>query len=217
MKKATFMVGLICLLAVPAAADICGDANGDQAINIGDPVFLITYIFKDGPAPEPLASGDVNLDGTVNIGDAVFLINHIFKGGPEPCPDPLGNVVGVDGCKGMEYGLEGGAAPVLECIEYQYDQGTLHLTHINAEFNCCIETVHALIAVSDGDITIYEVEYFGNGFPCYCICNFDVDIDIAYLPVGTYTIYIDMLEGTPTPIEFTVDLGSQPSGIYCVE
>ncbi|MEZ5359894.1 MAG: dockerin type I domain-containing protein [Candidatus Zixiibacteriota bacterium] len=61
-----------------------GDANGDGTINIGDAVYLITYIFKGGPAPEPLAAGDADCNGSCNIGDAVFLINYIFKGGPEP-------------------------------------------------------------------------------------------------------------------------------------
>jgi len=64
---------------------VCGDANGDQQINIVDPVYLISYIFKGGPAPDPLEAGDVNCDGAVNIADAVYLINHIFKGGPAPC------------------------------------------------------------------------------------------------------------------------------------
>lgn len=63
---------------------IAGDANGDDVINIGDPVFLINYIFKGGPAPDPHDSGDANCDDTVNIGDAVFLINYIFGGGPPP-------------------------------------------------------------------------------------------------------------------------------------
>lgn len=64
---------------------ICGDADGSGSVNVGDAVFLINYIFKGGPAPDPLESGDANCDGAVNIGDAVYLINYIFKGGPEPC------------------------------------------------------------------------------------------------------------------------------------
>jgi hypothetical protein len=63
----------------------CGDANGDARINIGDAVYLINYIFKGGPAPDPLEAGDANCDYAVNIGDPVYLINYIFKGGPEPC------------------------------------------------------------------------------------------------------------------------------------
>ena len=63
----------------------CGDANGDGQINVGDAVYLINYVFKSGPAPNPIEAGDANCDGDVNVGDAVYLINYIFKGGPEPC------------------------------------------------------------------------------------------------------------------------------------
>jgi M6 family metalloprotease-like protein len=69
---------------------LCGDANGDGTVNVGDAVYLINYIFKGGPAPDPLCSGDANGDGVVNIADAVYLINYIFKGGLPPvvpcCP-----------------------------------------------------------------------------------------------------------------------------------
>ncbi|MCP4566750.1 MAG: hypothetical protein GY841_04115 [FCB group bacterium] len=64
---------------------VCGDANGDDAINVGDAVYLINYIFKSGPAPEPLEGGETNCDGAINVGDAVYLINYVFKSGPEPC------------------------------------------------------------------------------------------------------------------------------------
>jgi hypothetical protein len=71
--------------------DICdwryGDPNRDDAINISDAVYLIAYIFKCGPEPDPIESGDANCDNRVNIADVVFLINYIFAGGPEPsCP-----------------------------------------------------------------------------------------------------------------------------------
>jgi hypothetical protein len=61
-----------------------GDANGDGDVNIGDAVSLINYIFKGGPAPDPIDAGDSDCDAAVNIGDAVYLINYIFKGGPAP-------------------------------------------------------------------------------------------------------------------------------------
>ncbi len=66
---------------------ICGDVNGDLAVNILDIVYLIDYKFKGGPAPEIMESADVNNDGSVNILDIVYLIDYKFKGGPEPsCP-----------------------------------------------------------------------------------------------------------------------------------
>jgi hypothetical protein len=64
---------------------VCGDANGDAAVNISDAVSLIAYIFAGGPAPSPLLAGDANCDSAVNISDAVYLIAYIFAGGPAPC------------------------------------------------------------------------------------------------------------------------------------
>jgi hypothetical protein len=61
-----------------------GDANNDNAINVGDAVYLINHIFKGGPAPTAWKAGDANCDGLVNVGDAVRLINHVFKGAPSP-------------------------------------------------------------------------------------------------------------------------------------
>jgi len=63
---------------------ICGDANGDGKINVGDAVFLINYVFKNGPEPNPKCAGNTNGDASVNVGDAVYLINYVFKGGPAP-------------------------------------------------------------------------------------------------------------------------------------
>ena len=71
-------------IVLQLAAFILGDANFDGTINVGDPVYLVTYIFKNGPTPVPYASGDANSDGSINIGDAVFLINYIFHSGPPP-------------------------------------------------------------------------------------------------------------------------------------
>ena len=68
-----------------ACSPLCGDANGDWHINIGDAVYLINFIFKLGPAPVSTYAGDPNADGRVNIGDAVYLINYIFKSGSSPC------------------------------------------------------------------------------------------------------------------------------------
>jgi hypothetical protein len=61
-----------------------GDANADHAVNVGDAVYLINYIFKHGPAPLLPNLADVNGDCKINVGDAVHLINYIFKSGPPP-------------------------------------------------------------------------------------------------------------------------------------
>lgn len=64
---------------------VCGDANGDGIVNVGDPVYIINYVFKDGPPPDPLVAGNSNCDDDINVGDAVYLINFVFKNGPKPC------------------------------------------------------------------------------------------------------------------------------------
>jgi hypothetical protein len=77
--------------------DICdcipGDANGDlwppppyTGVNVGDAVYMINYVFKGGPEPEPypVCSADANGDCAGNVGDAVYIINYVFKGGPPP-------------------------------------------------------------------------------------------------------------------------------------
>lgn len=67
---------------------VCGDADSDGSINVGDVVFLVQYIFGGGPAPVPLIAGDADSDGSINIADAVFLINYIFSHGSAPCNPP---------------------------------------------------------------------------------------------------------------------------------
>ncbi len=61
-----------------------GDANGDQTIDLADVVFLINYLYKEGPAPDPLDSGDANCDEVVDLSDVVYLINYLYKEGPPP-------------------------------------------------------------------------------------------------------------------------------------
>ena len=69
---------------------LCGDANGDDAVNVADAVYTIGYIFAGGTEPVPYEAGDCDCSGSINITDAVYLIAFIFGGGPSPC-DPDGD------------------------------------------------------------------------------------------------------------------------------
>lgn len=70
-----------------------GDANRDGKKSVSDVVFLINYLFKGGPAPDPVDLGDVNfcntnppvLPGQPTVADVVYLVNYLFKGGHAPC------------------------------------------------------------------------------------------------------------------------------------
>jgi hypothetical protein len=51
---------------------------------LSDLVGLISYLYRSGPAPNPLERGDVNCDGRIDLGDVVYLITYLYKGGPSP-------------------------------------------------------------------------------------------------------------------------------------
>ena len=70
---------------------IPGDANLDCAIDLGDLLRLISYLFRGGLCPQPMKAGDVNCDCVVDLGDLLYLISYLYKGGlpPKPgCVDP---------------------------------------------------------------------------------------------------------------------------------
>ena len=62
-----------------------GDLTGDGQVDIGDVIFLVNYLYRSGPAPNPPDIGDVNCDGTTDLGDIVYLVNYLYQNGPPPC------------------------------------------------------------------------------------------------------------------------------------
>jgi hypothetical protein len=73
-----------------SCCDIRGDIDDSgDAPDVSDLVYLVNYMFKQGPQPPCLEEADVNGDGgTINIGDLVYLVNYMFKEGPDPVPCP---------------------------------------------------------------------------------------------------------------------------------
>lgn len=65
----------------------CGDPTADGLINLGDLIYLVSYLYKSGPAPEPLCRGDANCDEVVNVSDVVRLINYLYRSDLPPCFD----------------------------------------------------------------------------------------------------------------------------------
>jgi serine protease AprX len=70
--------------AVVIGGAMRGDANGDGKYNVGDAVYIVTYVFRSGPAPATVEAGDANSDLSIDVGDAVYLVNYIFRNGPAP-------------------------------------------------------------------------------------------------------------------------------------
>jgi hypothetical protein len=73
---------------VEEAQYLCGDVdNNGTGPDISDLVYLVNYMFKQGPDPVVEEAADVNSSGGIDIQDLVYLVNYMFKQGPEPdCP-----------------------------------------------------------------------------------------------------------------------------------
>ncbi|MDH3938767.1 MAG: M28 family peptidase, partial [candidate division Zixibacteria bacterium] len=68
---------------------ICGDIDHSGGLpDISDLVYLVDYMFTDGPPPAVMESADVNNSGgDIDIADLVYLVDFMFTDGPPPvCP-----------------------------------------------------------------------------------------------------------------------------------
>ena len=61
-----------------------GDSDSDNFYTLNDIVYLVNYLFKEGPAPNPIEIGDVDNSGAVNVADIAYLVNYIYHDGPAP-------------------------------------------------------------------------------------------------------------------------------------
>jgi len=83
--SSTSFVNGECHYLVKTRSYFCGDANDDGIVNVGDIVYLVNYIFRDGPKPVlGYCHGDVNDDYLSNVGDVVNLVNYVFRDGDPP-------------------------------------------------------------------------------------------------------------------------------------
>ncbi len=59
-------------------------------IDIGDVVYLVNYVLKNGPAPSPICMGDCDPshDGVVDLADIVYLTKFLFEKGQPPQVSP---------------------------------------------------------------------------------------------------------------------------------
>ncbi len=59
-------------------------------VDLGDVVFLVNFVLKGGPAPDPVCMGDCNPphDGMVDVEDVMYLIQYLYQGGMPPLAVP---------------------------------------------------------------------------------------------------------------------------------
>jgi len=102
------------------------------------------------------------------------------------------------------------------CIDYSYSPDTrkLTLTHVNAGFNCCPESLFCQVSLVKDTLVITEKE---KSALCKCDCLYDLDMVVYGLPPVVYHLRIKepYLNGQEA-LQFQVDLKANPSGRFCV-
>ena len=74
--------GIVKIAKLPKVS--CADVNGDESFDYIDLVYLLSYLFENGPAPVAPASGDVDNSGDINVADVMYIINYRLNSGPPP-------------------------------------------------------------------------------------------------------------------------------------
>ena len=69
------------LIRNTTAPFVCGELNGDGAVNLFDVVFLIQYLYLSGQAPAVIEAADVNNSGNVDVFDITAMIAYLYLGG----------------------------------------------------------------------------------------------------------------------------------------
>jgi hypothetical protein len=61
-----------------------GNVNGDDHTDLSDAVFILSFLFLQGPEPACLKAADTDDTGIVDLTDPVYLLNYLFLSGPAP-------------------------------------------------------------------------------------------------------------------------------------
>ncbi len=83
--QSAMTLALVLFLAASGTTYLCGDVNDDASgPDITDLIYLVTFMFQDGPEPPVMASVDVDGNGTTSpdIADLIYLVAFMFQDGP---------------------------------------------------------------------------------------------------------------------------------------
>jgi hypothetical protein len=106
LKFAWYLLALLAIAASPLTAqwspeddggggmgttlERTGNCNGDGAVDVADPVFMIAFLFNGGDPPTCRARCDFEQDGNLDLSDVIAFFEFMLRGGAPPIPLPEG-------------------------------------------------------------------------------------------------------------------------------
>jgi hypothetical protein len=136
-----------------------------------------------------------------------------------PAGTPAGRLLDHGECKSHgTFSRADSIAAGEDCFAYDYDgEGVLLVTHVNAAFNCCPDTITGAVTVRGDTIRIVEGEVLEDG-GCRCLCLYDLRYRITGLPPGVYHVEFEELYvlATDAPLGSRVDLTAAVADTVCV-
>lgn len=73
-------------------------------------------------------------------------------------------------------------------VEIEVDSFDINITHKNATFNCCLDSIKVEFTQSENTLILTEVEFLTT--PCYCECPYEVNSTIGVAKPGAYLVEI---------------------------
>ncbi|NLF43847.1 MAG: hypothetical protein GX587_14230 [Bacteroidales bacterium] len=123
-------------------------------------------------------------------------------------------------CKNFETQPKSGILEIgsdSSCIYYNYneEEKTLSIKHINAGFNCCPKKIYFDFSIENDTIFISEKEKESG---CDCICLYDLDYSITDIAKQSYCLYFkEPYCDDQAKHIFSINLNENISGSHCVE
>jgi len=70
---------------------IRGDINNNRIVDIGDAIFLQSFLFSNGTKPSCYDAADANDNGILEIGDSIYILQFLFDVNVTYIPPPYPN------------------------------------------------------------------------------------------------------------------------------
>ncbi|MCP3902678.1 MAG: hypothetical protein GY715_03500 [Planctomycetes bacterium] len=189
-RRVAVTAAVVCAAGLAAAAgasvvpterverDVCpADLNNDDDVGFGDVLWLLSHWGPCAGCPE-----DLNGSGVVDFADVLNVI-----GAWGPCGQTLPSVAAYSnsGCLPGDGGELGCTDD--DSIELTVVGSTLYVLHRSTTYNCCPDDIVVSLTVEGNTLRLTETETFV-GFPCPCLCCYDVEATITDIPPGSWTV-----------------------------